>query len=365
MAGKLVLHIGATKTGTSAIQSALVRNRATLRAHGVLFPEGRQDSKAEEGRTVAGNSWMLHSHKHLIDSQPKGSLRQLSSWLGDISSTGDCHTVILSGEAMGRYDATTLGKLKPVLDRYFDEYRIVYFVRHLADHAVSQYGEYVKRRRMKKPFAAFAANYKARFKATLKAYETAFGPEAVTCILYDDVRDRVFEAFLESVGLPADGMEMPPAVNRSLSADEIAVFRALNAKGFPRVHVSKLVQDYTFTHPARGRRTPDIPKAALEAIERNNARVLKAVNKRLTPPSRLLAISDRLKASVTEEAPAEPPLDPDILFDVLETSLRRSQALAEEAAAGRNSSGGTGLRAPRIETTPERLKRWIGRLFGR
>ena len=50
MVRRVFLHIGAPKTGTTALQTRLQRNAATLSEHGVLVPMGEQGS----GRRPAG-----------------------------------------------------------------------------------------------------------------------------------------------------------------------------------------------------------------------------------------------------------------------------------------------------------------------
>ena len=54
------LHIGAPKTGTSAIQVALARNRAILAQHNVIYPEAPSDKLALDGHINSGNSDLLH-----------------------------------------------------------------------------------------------------------------------------------------------------------------------------------------------------------------------------------------------------------------------------------------------------------------
>lgn len=370
MAGKLVLHIGSTKTGTSAIQSALVRNRDTLRARGVLVPPGRRDEKAEAGRVTGGNGWMLHAFKSRFRKQPNVALKRLKARLGEVLADTSANTVVFSSEALGGYEAQQLTELKSVLDQYFDDVQIVYFVRHLTDHAISRYSEYVKRRGMKKAFSEFAATYEAPFKAALENYETVFGRDAITCLLYEDVRDRIFDTFLETIDVPSDGLEIPKSVNRSLTADEIEVFRAINAKGFDRIHIAKIIEDFAFNTRKTGRRYPAIPKASIKSIEDNHRDVLEFVNARLKSPSRLQAASGEiLDIACDREEPDEQPLNPDILLGVLESSLRTSDVRIKEMKAKRKKQDAAlrkaRARARRPQTLSAKIKRRVKRALGR
>lgn len=56
---RLVLHMGQTKTGSTAIQTWCVWNRDFLRAHGIRYPEHRSDRSALRGAPLAGNGSVL------------------------------------------------------------------------------------------------------------------------------------------------------------------------------------------------------------------------------------------------------------------------------------------------------------------
>ncbi len=43
---RYVIHIGYGKTGTTALQTFLAANRASLRKHGIVYPEFRRDGVA-------------------------------------------------------------------------------------------------------------------------------------------------------------------------------------------------------------------------------------------------------------------------------------------------------------------------------
>ena len=90
MVEKIVLHIGATKTGTSAIQSAMVQNRAALLAQGILVPESRREDKAEEGRVTGGNCRPIHKFSSKYAAAPNAAAVALYEGLGFV----DHHTYV-------------------------------------------------------------------------------------------------------------------------------------------------------------------------------------------------------------------------------------------------------------------------------
>src|SRR5580692_10729513 len=61
MPATVYFHIGAAKTGTSAIQVGLARNRDALAKHGVIYPKSRSDALAVQGLITSGNGELLYS----------------------------------------------------------------------------------------------------------------------------------------------------------------------------------------------------------------------------------------------------------------------------------------------------------------
>jgi hypothetical protein len=242
----------------------------------------------------------------------------------------------------------------------------VYYVRHLADHAISRYTEYVKRRTMKRTFAEFAPTYSSRFKQTLEAYESVFGRDAVTCLLYDDFRKNLFDNFLETIGVSSDGLEKPDIVNRSLTADEIEVLRLLNAKNFNVVHKAKIVEDYISHTKPIGGRYPDFSRATIETIEANNRAIIDFVNDRLKGSSKLLPASESvLRAAAEGSLSGRQSIDPDAMFALLESSIRVGESRIEavkqrERAASLRRHGHSAFR-----TFRRSVRRTFRRLTGR
>ena len=56
---KLILHIGHRKTGSSAIQSWLAVNGASLGGAGFAYPEHASFSEAQKGRVTQGNGRLI------------------------------------------------------------------------------------------------------------------------------------------------------------------------------------------------------------------------------------------------------------------------------------------------------------------
>jgi len=325
MADRLILHIGATKTGTSAIQTALVRNRATLLANGILYPaDNDSDEKAKAGRVTGGNGGLFRSLYNKYLNSPERALKNFEAELRHLVSGAGANALLFSHERTGGIEPELLSELKIVLSRHFDRVQIIYYVRHIVDHAISQYGEYVKRRKMKKSFNAFAPKYRARFKETIEKYESVFGCNDMQCVLYDDVRNNIFRDFLQRIGLPSElDYEEPERVNRSLTSDEIEVLRRVNRMGFSRGLVAPLVEDLTFHVKNPKHRHMSVSRAAIDAVAEANQGVIEYVNARLSGGAVLRVASDAIlhRASETDES-EQAELDPTIMRALLESGLR-------------------------------------------
>lgn len=88
---KLIVHIGASKTGTSAIQTFLAKNKDTLRNSGILVPDVNLDMVGEvEGHQV----WFFESKK---DDLPKGKA-VLEALIARVRAEAYFHTIIISAE---------------------------------------------------------------------------------------------------------------------------------------------------------------------------------------------------------------------------------------------------------------------------
>ncbi|MFN7002556.1 MAG: hypothetical protein ACK4NW_03865, partial [Roseinatronobacter sp.] len=113
MPKRIILHTGATKTGTSALQVGLAQNLDQLLAQGVYAPPGRRFEKNLEGLVSGGNAKQLKAFgRALRDGSRRGRRdpeTRLRAWLEELvgSPAGQqAETIVLSGEAIpGSFDS--------------------------------------------------------------------------------------------------------------------------------------------------------------------------------------------------------------------------------------------------------------------
>ncbi len=246
MYDEILLHIGATKTGTSFLQYSWGYGRDGLDAGGVSYPV--KDPLPKNGKPGIGNSGMLV--RKAIEAEDKA---EVEAEFDRLTEDADQSRLLLSSETFS--GLCRAKRLRPKLERLADilhskarRVRVLFFVRHIADHYWSQYGELVRRRRKIMPFDQFAAEFPCAFRDIADGYSAVFGKENLTVLLYDAVKDDCLGAAGAALGLPP----VPPfkdRINRSMNAFEIDVAHHLNETDLPSGKLAGFLLSYSQTTP--------------------------------------------------------------------------------------------------------------------
>lgn len=152
----LYLHVGADKTGSTFIQSLLYRNSSLLDEHGFYYPEPR-------GREKDVSS--LYNH-HLIaayfSDDPSSldfySVREdkfthkeikdeASQYMGYLEAglvAGNFHSMVISYEGLNGLSRNELSSLKHYFIKYFDEIKVVYYLKPHMSYALSAMSQRVR-----------------------------------------------------------------------------------------------------------------------------------------------------------------------------------------------------------------------------
>ena len=246
---KVIVHIGTEKTGTSSIQLFLNKNRSALRSNGYHYLQS----------AGTHNHWALplycsdgprFNDFYRLQSMETG--QQLDAFKCDFIKRFDhelkslpraIHTVIISSEHFHSRlrEEGEMQKLKVLLNQYFDEVRILCYLREQADTCESWYSTSMKSgatysfheflRRCK------PETYYFNYYEVLKNWERSFGREAVQAAVFDRRR------FLDENLLSDFAFRIDPdivakldttirSVNESLMPMGQALSRALNMQ-FP------------------------------------------------------------------------------------------------------------------------------------
>lgn len=252
MKKKLILHIGQSKTGTSAIQDHLARNRSSLLKEGYLYP-----------RITRGNVPLdIANHNGFADSLvrptvfPRLTAEEYVSQILEQSADRKVHTVILSAEhflgglprvwevsSSAEFDFLYAKKLQN-LANFTEKFAttIVCYLRPQASWLSSGINQTIKIARLIKPDANVCESDKQffemakmtlRYSERLSAWESTTKPESMIVVPYvrsalaggDSVTDFMQRVGMEDLKL---ARSVKSEVNQSLSIDNIEIKKILN-----------------------------------------------------------------------------------------------------------------------------------------
>jgi hypothetical protein len=236
VARKLVLHVGAPKTGSTYLQRRLRANAAALREHGVYVPVlpavAKMAGNAKLLATVLSTELSLSFIRNFpeIDTAATDPGQVVSELLADWHA--DRETVVLSAENFRPQHAAPLRKLIP--DDV--ECTVVLFVRRQDRWIESYHNQLIKTDDLYADLASFVAMLcdtdgerfcRPDWFAHYTAWRGAFGNCNV--VFYDDVRRDLFAAFMAAAGLttPPDVVDIDP-VQMSLDAHQLAYLLQLD-----------------------------------------------------------------------------------------------------------------------------------------
>jgi hypothetical protein len=222
MKPSVVLHIGSSKTGTTAIQKSLHAGVAGV--HYVLF--GRQaDTKLVSSHNP------LFKELNAIDFDQK--VGHLSLDLQEeIARRNDQHSFI-SCEffSQKRFLEVGPGRLKSLLEGF--DVKVLFLVIDRVKHFESSYLQVCKRGSFFGSATDYISNYKRNngptYLEVVEAYAQAFGAASVLICNYDAIKDKLVSSALLTAGIKIDepGIRM---FNESLHASSALVIQCLYSK---------------------------------------------------------------------------------------------------------------------------------------
>lgn len=251
MIDEIILHIGATKTGTTALQSYWASQRQSLQEQGVTYP--RLFPPNEPFDESAGNAFPIARLATHNDS-PQPMLDRLATELEKTTTP----RVLLSSEALGglargHQASPHLQPLAATLLASAKKVRIIFAYRGLVDHAWSQYAEYCRRRGEKRRFGDFIQQFNSPLLTIARHYRAVFGAEQVTFVDYDHAKTRLIPFFSDVLDLPSMDMDSDiknGTINPSMNAVETEMARHLNTLGIPLPVLRSVLVQFT-QDPAR------------------------------------------------------------------------------------------------------------------
>ena len=263
----LLLHVGHSKTGSSALQSSFALSAEALLAAGIHYPRGREDARARQGRITSGN----------LD-----PTRLARTYFKAARQAPDARAILLSNEA---WFAGYLNHPEPLREAVAQgiRIRILMFLRDPVDWAMSSYMQMVKRGGAVNGFDQFLQNNKfpRRVEQFFEMCEKMSLPMMTRN--YSRCRNRLLPETETLLGVPARTLTPPPVsqVNRSMTRSELYILRAINREfGASAGYgvADALCEDL----PDLQAEAPPLQVASFDAYIEKVAPILKRLNRRIS-----------------------------------------------------------------------------------
>jgi hypothetical protein len=234
----IVLHIGLRKAGSASLQGFLSANLEALAAQGVEYPViGRLGT----GRTA---------HVNLVHDLT-GSRKFVAAYggLGELADhwrASNASTLILSSEIFEGCDSEEAARLRDILRRGNEPFRIVLIVRPLADLMASSYGQKVKYGARTFDFDRFferrIVEPRVDFFRTAREWATVFGWDSlcVRCLQPDHLLNGdLIDDFLALIEIEDRGLTRVPRENVTPGWKVLEAVRGLftDRHGLPPDHL--------------------------------------------------------------------------------------------------------------------------------
>lgn len=242
--GRLILHVGTHKTGTTSIQRALALHRRRLRERGIRYPDYTGIGLPSHYAHIGVANALAEQHPQISAEDAVRFFEFVRGQVGDYSAT------IISAEPMYRQ---TLGAVAPqsapdaaayweMRDAYIARLRaltgpaeIVLVVRRQDEFAESMYQEHVKVTRYSGSFQTYLRQFWFHFAYAdqADAWARHFGP--VRIVPFDAIKgENITQRFLAELGIQGGRLETEGMQNIGMPHDGVILKRQLNGMPFPR-----------------------------------------------------------------------------------------------------------------------------------
>ena len=267
---RLVLHIGSTKTGSSALQATLYARRAALHEVGVHYPTHGVSAGAHHllAAAIHPGAWRMHAHE-LPEDRDAYFRTTAAAILREARSAG-AHTTLLSSEYLW-------GSLAPEIYKAFRDgfagvdFEIVAYVRRQDEWATSSYMQAVKSGEPRDFATWFQAtlmrlNSGLHYFRVINRWAWFLGAAKVHVLRYEDVRANVYAALCDTLGIDVDTTLPPSRVNPSPSVEGVELLLSINRSDLSVEAKRRERERVMRSYKADGVSAPTMSEAEREAI---------------------------------------------------------------------------------------------------
>jgi hypothetical protein len=220
----LYLHIGAGKTGSSALQVWLFQNKNELLEKNIMYPH---NAELNDYSITSGNG------VYLID---KIKRKDAKTYLNELFK--DIDNVLFSSEVFQILNNEEIQYLDSICKTLEIKIEIIFYIRDVYDVVYSLYLQTIKRHGMVLSFNEYLNTLKAleQFEV-LKKYESII--ENIHVLHYDSEKKIGLEnSFYKTLNINKFNPMKKKKVNRSLSISESEILRISNKLYFEKININ-------------------------------------------------------------------------------------------------------------------------------
>jgi hypothetical protein len=245
-----ILHIGTTKTGTTALQNFFYTNQSQLSEQRVFLsdmldkPNNKlfteyfiKNQRFKNNRWAVANNISNPEEKHAFF---KNFEERLSHEINQAAIKHDIFIVTSEGLSLRITRSDEIVEIKNFLTQRFGQVTIVGYFREQSDRAISRYLQKMKGRHLQMPLDKFLdkkavpEDYTYNYKAIADDWAEAFGKENCKFRIYDREyfpKKDIRLDFLNILGIPIDRSKLDFSItkkNQRLSRLQTAAFIKVN-----------------------------------------------------------------------------------------------------------------------------------------
>jgi len=246
---RIHVHIGAPKTGTTALQYYLYENRDLLRERGYLYPTGLHLTMAKAHHpiyfAVSGTWWHPDFYYDITgDRLPQTAYRReydIEDCLRELRfAAANSDNLIVSSEGFFDLDEKGVKSLRDALSAY--DVSVVLYLRRQDQFIEAMYRNFIvdSGARFQLPLDQYLNNEyveHCNYLQKVDLWAETFGMDRLNVIPYQSSSLKegdVIHDFLERIGLKTDGLPAPRRVNASRPNDVLRALSLANSCGWQR-----------------------------------------------------------------------------------------------------------------------------------
>lgn len=246
MDNSLIIHLGGPKTGTSALQAFLAKNRAALLAKGLDYPALEDLAPAELGGISSGNG--VGVALHFLEPGKHDAKNAYPRFI-EVLNSKSARSVLLSSEYFAYLRGEDFTRCRAAAASTGRKLRLILYVRPQIPSIISTYAQRIKRHCEIATIEEFWNTNRKNFDylPRIRAFEAAVGKENLIVrpyLRHQFVGGDVINDFGSLIGMnfrEAAFTHFPHEINPTPNLHELALLRYLN--GFKKVDYESGISD--------------------------------------------------------------------------------------------------------------------------